>query len=79
MVVDRIHIFHDGEIGHYTDNTSLLVLVPTNRKPDECPISGRKQVPVFITSFFITDKKDVEVFEKGISTVIKELKERFIR
>ena len=76
MAVDRIHIFYDGEIGHYTDNTSLLVLVP-DRKPDKCPISGRKQVPVFITSFFITNKKDVEMFEKSINTVIKELKERF--
>jgi len=78
MAVDRIHIFYDGEIGHYTDNTSLLVLVP-DRKPDERPISGRKQVPVFITTFIITNKKDVETFEKGIGKVITELKERFIR
>lgn len=78
MAVDRIHIFSNGEIGHYTDNTSLLVLVP-DRKPDECPISGRKQVPVFITTFIIINKKGVETFEKGISKVITELKERFIR
>ena len=79
MAVDRVHIYYGGDIGHFTDNRSLLILVPTDRKPDDCPISGRKQVPVFITSFIMIDKKDVGVFEKSIQGVIEELKKRFIR
>jgi len=79
MAVDRVHIYYDGSIGHFTDDKSLLVLVPLDRKPDDCRISGRKQVPVYITTHIMIDRKCVEMFERSIQEVIKELKERFIR
>jgi len=79
MAVDRVHIYYNGSIGHFTDNKSLLILAPPRWKSDGRPISGRKQVPVYITTFLMKDKKDVEVLERSIQEVIKELKKRFIR
>jgi len=78
MAVDRVHIYYNG-IGHFTDYKSLLLVAPARCKSATCPISGRKQVPVYITSFTMKNKKDVEVFEKSIEEVVKELKERFIK
>jgi len=79
MAIDRIHIYWGGDVGQFTDDKSLLVLVPLDRKPDDCRISGRKQVPVYITTHIMIDRKCVELFERSIQEVIKELKERFIR
>jgi len=78
MAVDRVHIYYDGSIGHFTDNKSLQILAPPRWKSDG-PICERKQVPVFVTSFTMANKEDVKVFERSIQEVIKELKERFIR
>ncbi len=78
MAVDRVHIYYDGSIGHFTDNKSLLILAPPRWKSDGL-IRERKQVPVFLTSFTIANKEDVKVFERSMQEVIKELKERFIR
>jgi len=77
MAIDRIHIYWGGDVGQFTDDKSLLVLL--DREPDDCRISGRKQVPVYITTHIMIDRKCVEVFEKSMQEVIKELKERFIR
>jgi len=79
MAVDRVHIYYDGSIGHFTDNKSLLILAPPRWKSDGRPIRERKQIPVFVTSFTMANKEDVKVFERSIQEVIKELKERFIR
>jgi len=79
MAIDRIHIYLRGDVGYFPDDRSLLVLAPDDRKPVDRPISGRKQVPVYITTFIMIDKKDVEAFEKSIEEIIEELKKRFIR
>ena len=65
--MERIHIFVDG-IGYYKDMNMA--------KQSPVPVS-QGDGPVCITTFALTNLRDVEILEGYLKATIQELKERF--